>query len=185
MPLNVHDPVLSNDVSAALDYVTAHASDYHVASGTFAVVGHSAGAHLALLAGYKYNSQGRIKAVASLAGPTNLADPTFLAVPTIRGLIERYLGVTQASQPARWTGASPVSVATATSPPTILLHGRVDVLVPYTQAEQLNTRLIALGVPVGYHLFPTYNHDLNYVALNRFGDDVWNPTLAWFATYLK
>ena len=45
--------------------------------------------------------------------------------------------MTQASQPARSTGASPVSVATATSPPTILLHGRVDGLVPYTQAEQL------------------------------------------------
>ena len=185
VPLNVHDPMLSNDVTAALDYVAAHAGEFHVASATFAVVGHSAGAHLALLAGYKYNSQNRIKAVASLSGPTNLVDPAFLAVPSVQGLIERYLGVTLNAQPARWTGASPVSAATATSPPTILLQGRLDVLVPYTQAEQLNSRLLALRVPVDYRLFPTYSHELNYLALNRFGDAVWDPTLAWFATYVK
>ena len=57
--------------------------------------------------------------------------------------------------------------------------------MPYTQAEQMNTRLLTLQVPVAYHLFATYNHDLNYVALNHFGDDVWDPTLAWFATYVK
>ncbi len=82
VPLNVHDPMLSNDVTAAFDYLAAHASEFHVASATFAVVGHSVGAHLALLAGYKYNSQNRIKAVASLSGPTNLVDPAFLAVPS-------------------------------------------------------------------------------------------------------
>jgi dipeptidyl aminopeptidase/acylaminoacyl peptidase len=156
-----------------------------VASATFAVVGHSAGAHLALLAAYKYNSQRRIKAVASLSGPTNFVDPAFLTVPSVQGILERYLGVTFAAQPARWTGASPVTAATATSPPTILVHGQLDALVPYTQAQQLNTRLLALHVPVDYRLFPAYNHDLNYVALNHFGDDVWDPTLAWFATYLK
>ncbi|MBL0170588.1 MAG: alpha/beta hydrolase [Gemmatimonadaceae bacterium] len=185
VPLNVHDPILSDDVTAALDYVASHANEYHVASATFAVVGHSAGAHLALLAAYRYNSQRRIKVVASLSGPTNFVDPAFLAVPSTQGIIERYLGVTFAAQPARWTGASPVSVATATSPPTILLHGRLDALVPYPQAEQLNARLLALRVPIDYRLFPNYNHDLNYVTLNHFGDDVWDPTLAWFATYLK
>ena len=185
VPLNVHDPILSDDVTAALDYVAVHGNEYHVASAKFAVVGHSNGAHLALLAAYKYNSQRRIKAVASLSGPTNFVDPAFQGVPSVQGILERYLGVTFAAQPAQRTGTSPVSVATATSPPTILLHGRLDALVPYTQAEQLNARLLALPVPTDYRLFPTYNHDLNYVALNHFGDDVWDPTLAWFATYLK
>ena len=57
VPLNVHDPILSDDVTAALDYVAVHGNEYHVASAKFAVVGHSNGAHLALLAAYKYNGR--------------------------------------------------------------------------------------------------------------------------------
>ena len=182
---SVHDPIMSNDVTAALDFVAAHATEYNVAASRFALVGHSAGAHLAMLAGYKYDPQRRIKAVASLSGPTDLTDATLLAIPTIRSLIETYLGVTQAAAPTRWTGASPVSVATATSPPTIILQGRVDVLVPYTLADKLHARLQALQVPDEYDLFPTYNHDLNAGVVGHFPDDVWNPTLAWFDRYVK
>ena len=182
---SVHDPIMSNDVTAALDFVTAHATEYKVAASRFALVGHSAGAHLAMLAGYKYDAQRRIKAVASLSGPTDLTDATFLAIPTIRSLIETYLGVTQAAAPARWTAASPVSVATATSPPTIILQGKIDVLVPYTLADKLHARLVALQVPDEYDLFPTYNHDLNASVIGHFPDDVWNPTMAWFDRYVK
>lgn len=185
VPLNIHDPILSNDVNAAIDYIAAHAVDYHVASGKFALVGHSAGAHLALLAAYKYNTSQRIKAVASLSGPTDLTDPVFQALPSVRDLLERYLGVTQAAQPARWTSASPLLVATAASPPTILLQGRVDVLVPYTQVDALHNRLLALGVKYDYRLFATYDHDLGYAAVGHFPDSIWDPTLAWFALYAK
>jgi len=185
VPLNVHDPMLSNDVSSALDFVSQHASEYVVANAKFALVGHSAGAHLALLAAYKYDPQHRIKAVASLSGPTDFNAPDFLAVPTIMGLLERYLGVTKAAQPARWTDASPISQATGTSPPTIILHGRLDGLVPFSQAASLHARLVALRVPDDYRLFPTYNHDLAYATILKFPDDVWDPTLAWFEKYVK
>ena len=181
----IHDPVLSNDVNTALDYVAARAAEYQVSAARFALVGHSAGAHLALLVAYKYDPARRIKAVASLAGPTDLTDAAFLAIPSVRGLIEEYLGVTQTQAPARWTGASPVSVATASSPPTIIIQGGVDVLVPYTLAQKLHLRLVALGVPDEYDLFPADNHDLGYIGLNRFPDRVWAPTLAWFGRFVK
>ena len=184
-PANIRDPILSQDVTAALDFLAGRAGQYQVASARFGLVGHSAGAHLALLAAYKYDPTRRIKAVASLAGPTDLTDATFLAIPGIRETIENYLGVTQAAQPARWTGASPVSVATATSAPTILLQGQQDVLVPFTLAEKLQIRLAALQVPVEYDLFAAYNHDLGYAAIGRFPDAVWDPTLAWFERYVK
>ncbi len=182
---NIHDPDLSDDVTAALDFIAANAGEYKVATTRFALVGHSAGAHLALLAGYKYNASGRIKAVASMAGPTDLNDATFLAIPFIRGTIENYLGVTQAAQPARWTAASPVSVATANAPATIILQGTLDVLVPYALAQKLDARLAVLGVAHEYHLFSSYNHDLDYVSFLHFPDAVWNPTLAWFDLHVK
>ena len=182
---NIHDPVLSNDVTAALDYIAAHASQYQVSATTFAMVGHSAGAHLSLLASYRYDPAHRIKAVATLSGPTDLTDSTFLAVGGIPATIETYLGVTLAAAPARWTAASPLSVATVTSAPTIILQGAVDALVPAVEGAKLDVRLTALGVAHGYHLYPTYNHDLNYGVLLHFPDDVWNPVLAWFATYVR
>ena len=181
----VHDPALSDDVTAAIDFMATHSGEYIVSGSKFAAVGHSAGAHLALLEAFKYNGSGRIKAVASLSGPTDLSDSTFLAIPTVRTTIETYLGVTQAAGPTRWTGASPVSVATAASPPTIILQGAVDVLVPKVEGDKLHARLVALAVADEYHLFPTYNHDLNYATIGHFPGDVLNPVLAWFAKYVK
>lgn len=181
----VHDPILSNDVTAALDYIAAHAVQYQVASATFALVGHSAGAHLALLASYKYDAAHRIKAVASMSGPTDLNDSTFLAISGVRSILEEYLGVTQAAAPARWTAASPVSVATATSAPTIILQGTLDVLVPHVEGEKLDARLTALGLAHEYRAFAAYGHDLGYAATGHFPDDAFNPVLAWFRTYLK
>lgn len=181
----IHDPIPSNDVTAALDFIAARAGEYKVAAARFALVGKSAGGHLALLAAYKYNPQGRIRAVASLTGPTDLTDATFLAIPGIRSMIENYLGVTQAAQPARWSGASPVTVAGTGAPPTIILHGQLDGLVPHSQAGKLHQRLAVLQVPDEYHLFPSYGHDLGYSAINRFPDGVWSPVLAWFDRYVK
>ena len=181
----VHDPILSQDVTAALDFIAAHADEYQVAPASFGLVGHSAGAHLALLAGYKYNPDGRIKAVASLAGPTDLTDPLWLLLPGVRSTIENYLGVSQVEAPERWTGASPVSVATGASPPTILIHGLSDLLVPYRQAERLHLRLQVLQVPTDYRLFPTYGHDLGYFLNLHFPDAVWNPIFAWFESYVR
>jgi acetyl esterase/lipase len=183
---NIHDPSPSEDVTAALDFIAAHAGEYHVNPARFGLVGHSAGAHLALLASYRYDPTHRIKAVASLSGPTDLTDPVFLGILSTRQVLEEYLGVTQEAHPERWTGASPVSVATASAAPTIIVHGKVDVLVPYqSQAERLHLRLVALQVPDEYDLFPNYNHDLGYVALNHFPDAVWDPVLAWFERWVK
>ena len=181
----VHDPMLSDDVTAAMDYIAAHASEYQISGSKFGMVGHSAGAHLALLEAYKYNATGRIKAVASLSGPTDFTDSAFLAIPGDRTLVEVYLGVTQAAAPARWTAVNPVSVVTATSPPTIIMQGAVDVIVPRSQGDRLHARLQSLGVLDEYHVYPTYDHDLGYAAAGHFPDDVLTPVLAWLAKYLK
>lgn len=181
----VHDPVLSQDVTAALDFLAARADEYQVSASRYGLVGHSAGAHLALLAGYRYDPTRRIKAIASLAGPTDLTDATWLSVPGVRFTIENYLGVTQAQAPERWTGASPLLVVTGSAPPTVLLYGQQDVLVPFAQGDRLVARLRELSVPVDAHVFPSYNHDLGYAANLHFPDEVLGPIVSWFSRYLK
>lgn len=182
---SVHDPVLSQDVTAALDFIAARAAEYQVAPNRFGLVGHSAGAHLALLAGYRYDPTRRIKAVASMAGPTDLTDPVWLAFPGTRFTIENYLGVTQSQAPERWTGASPLLVVTASAPPTVLLYGQQDVLVPIAQGDRLAARLAELAVPVDHRRFPSYNHDLGYAANLHFPDAVLDPIISWFDRYVR
>jgi acetyl esterase/lipase len=180
-----HHPILSQDVTAALDFLATHAAEYQVAPDRFAVVGHSAGGHLALLAGYLFNPSGRIKAVGSMAGPTDLTDPVWLSIPGVRQLLENFLGVTQAQNPAIWIGASPFQVVRAGAPPTVLVYGRQDVLVPYWQADNLAGKLEALEVPVDYYLFHVYNHDLGAATNLHFPNQVLDPIMEWFERYLK
>ncbi len=182
---SVHDPVLSQDVNAALDFLAEHAGEYQVAGDRFGLVGHSAGAHLALLGAYRYDPGRRIKAVASLAGPTDLTDPAWLQIPGVRVVIENYLGVSQSQAPDRWIGASPLLVVTGEAPPTVLLYGQQDVLVPFSQGDRLAAALGQLGVPADHHRFPGYNHDLGYAANLHFPDDVMEPIVTWFTLYLK
>jgi acetyl esterase/lipase len=66
-------PQLVADVDAAFEFIAGKAAHYNINTGKMAVMGASAGGHLALLKAYKSNTNGRIKAVVDLFGPTDLA----------------------------------------------------------------------------------------------------------------
>lgn len=64
------------DIRAAMQNVAQHASEWVVPTSRWAVVGHSAGATLAMLYGYNYggvNSDGRVTVIGNWAGATTLA----------------------------------------------------------------------------------------------------------------
>lgn len=69
-----------SDVSLAVDYVLTHAKEWQVSESKIAIVGHSAGATLALLYAYDTRNTNKIKAVANLAGAL---DQTFSDIPPI------------------------------------------------------------------------------------------------------
>lgn len=56
------------DVGAVVDYALAHAKEWVVSGNRLALVGHSAGATLGLLYGYDAKNNGKVKAIANLAG---------------------------------------------------------------------------------------------------------------------
>ncbi|MGE6221675.1 alpha/beta hydrolase [Nubsella zeaxanthinifaciens] len=72
----IQDQVI--DVSAAVDFVISKVEDWQVSNSKIAVVGHSAGATLALLYSYGDKNTGKVKAVANLAGAL---DQTFTDLP--------------------------------------------------------------------------------------------------------
>lgn len=61
------------DVDAALSFAATQTQAWNMTTGKWNIAGHSAGATLALLAGYNSANAGRLKAVANLAGATDLS----------------------------------------------------------------------------------------------------------------
>lgn len=151
-------PVQEEDVNAAIDFIYSKRNDYKI-SDKYVLLGASAGGHLALLQAYKNSTPVKIKAVVDFFGPTDLVDmynnPTDPLIPII---LAQVVGGTPATKATLYHDSSPINFVTAQSPPTILLHGGVDVVVSYTQSDMLNTALQAAGVTHQYVFYPTENH---------------------------
>ncbi len=145
---NTHHPDLPNDVLAAIEHVVSKAELWQVSSSRFGLVGHSAGGHLSLMTSYTLNTDGRIKACASWAGVSDLVDPVQLAVDGGPQMFSTYIGhgLQTAGDSAAYREASPYWKVHADVPPTLLVHGTEDDIIPYVNALSLRDRLTTLGV---------------------------------------
>jgi acetyl esterase/lipase len=54
--------------------------------------------------------------------------------------------------------ANPINLATASAPPSLLLHGEKDTTVYPFHTHSFTERLRQLGVPVEKHLYPDTDH---------------------------
>ncbi len=153
-------PTQENDVKSAINFIYNKRSEFHI-SDKFVLLGASAGGHLALLHAYKYQSPIKIKAVVSFFGPTDMTGMyNAQASPLTQMGIQLLVGGTPTSHPVLYQQSSPIYFANAQSPPTILLHGGLDPIVPVNQATSLKTKLQTAGVVHQYHLYPTEGHDV-------------------------
>jgi acetyl esterase/lipase len=153
-------PTQMDDVQAALDFISNKSSEYKISGDQFVLVGASAGAQLALLQAYKNNSQGKIKAVIDLFGPTDMTAlynnhpfPT-ASQPTLVG----YLGGTPTSHPSVYQQASPINFVTSQSVPTLILHGETDFVVPVSQSTTLKVKLESVGAKVEMKIYAGEGH---------------------------
>jgi acetyl esterase/lipase len=151
-------PSQENDVKAAIDFIYSKRNEYGI-SDKYVLLGASAGGHLSLLQAYKNTTPVRIKAVVDFFGPTELVDmynnPPNPLVPL---LLMQVTGGTPATLPLIYQQSSPINFVTAQSPPTIILHGGVDVVVSFSQSASLYTKLQTFGVVSQYVFYPTENH---------------------------
>src|SRR5262249_28018792 len=69
-------PVCFDDVQSAIRWVKSHASEFKGDSNKIAVLGYSAGGHLACLAAALATDETRVQAVVGLAAPTDLMGDT-------------------------------------------------------------------------------------------------------------
>lgn len=143
-----HFPTQETDVQAALSFLLQNSTTYGY-SNQVALIGASAGGHLALLHAYKYDDP--VEAVISFFGPTDLKKMYEQPLnPLIPLLLAELIGGTPADNPSAYEASSPVFFQNTLSPPTMLLHGTADPLVPVSQSTALRDSLVNSGVPVEY-----------------------------------
>ena len=174
-------PAQEQDVKAAVEFIYNKRSEYQI-SDKYVLIGASAGAHLALLQGYKYSSPVKPKAIVDFFGPTDLIEmyhnPPNQLVPV---LLNSVTGATPTTNNAIYTQSSPVNFVSAQIPPTIILHGGADIIVSPGQSSNLDAKLSAMGVTHQYIVYPAEGH--GWIGANL--TDSFNKIQAFLAAHVN
>lgn len=139
-------PAQTDDIRAALSFLAEHKARWGLDPMHTMVWGSSAGGHLALLVGLQADPAKdpyRIRGIADWFGPADLTAGFMTSGDTP---VTRLLGCSGATcTPERLRAASPLSYVSAHAPPTLILHGTDDSLVPIAQSEALLQRFQTVG----------------------------------------
>lgn len=168
-------PAQVHDIKAAIRFLRANAGRLHINTTKIAIIGSSAGGHLAALVGVSNGDQvlegkvgedleqsSEVQAIVSFYGASDLQ--TILSQSTPQGLTVRVpalkllLGDTPDQQPALAKLASPVAHLDKHDPPLLLIHGDADPQMPPQQSQELAKAYQALGLPVTLIMLPGSLH---------------------------
>ncbi len=159
-------PTQLEDVQTALDWVGDRASDYRIDPNRIALVGWSAGAHLAMLAAYQTVGL-PIRAVVNYYGPVNLAagyyDPPVPDPIDTRAVLEAFLGGSPKQLTELYQQASPIFSVRPDLPPTLLIYGQRDHVVKPSYGQQLYEQLQASGNVAAWIALPWAEHAFDAV----------------------
>jgi acetyl esterase/lipase len=167
-------------VRTAVRFVHEHAADYGIDTNRVGVSGISSGGHLALMIAGSADSP--VNAVAAIAPPTDLANwgkPGFILTeePQMAMFIPA-LGFDpkgpKSDIEALAKKLSPINCVTAKYPPTLIVHGDDDKIVPLQQAKAMDQALAKAGV----------QHKLEVISGGGHDDKTFRPgvmkALQWF-----
>jgi len=166
-------PACVNDVKCAVRYLRKNAETLGIDADRIGVVGGSAGAHLAMMIGYSSDVpelegdggnpgvSSHVKAVVDIYGPVNLNDDFTRNNPDANKLVESFLGVPVAQSGDLLDKASPGFYLDAHDPPTLILHGTIDDIVPVEQSDLLARKLTELKIPYAYDRIPGWPHTMD------------------------
>jgi acetyl esterase/lipase len=159
-------PAQEDDIKAAVSFLLGKQAEYKF-SRKIVLLGASAGAHLALLQGYKYANIIAPGAIISYFGPTDLAylynHPGYSLVPS---MLTSIIGFTPTQNATIYANSSPINFVTGKSAPTLLLQGDADILVPVNQADLLNEKLKTAGVTHQLVVYAGEQHGFTTAAMN-------------------
>lgn len=154
-------PAQIEDVKAAIRYMRANAADFGIDPEKVVIEGNSAGGHLSLMAagtpdlpqfeGTGGNAGVSTKVAAAIAfyPPTGLERRAWGGLPSLFG---------PDASPDTLKTASPLTYATKGYPPTLLVQGNADDVVPAREATAMYDALHEAGIPVEMHMYANQPH---------------------------
>ncbi|MEX0678955.1 MAG: alpha/beta hydrolase [Pirellulales bacterium] len=188
------------DMNLAVRYIRAHAGEFHVDPNRVGITGGSAGGHLSLMLGTAGDggdptskdplarTSSRVQAVACFFPPTdflNYGTPgfawlnqgpkdAFRAPFDFRrwnAELKFFEPVDEETRLKIAREVSPVYHVTKDDPPTLIIHGDADFLVPLQQSELIIEKLKEAGVPCelvvkkgAAHGWPNWHDDMRTIA---------------------
>ncbi len=175
-------PAQRDDIVAAAAFLRSHAGELGIDPSRLVLFGRSAGGQLVEAAAYGVPGLA-LRGVIALYGPADLnfayafgKEDDVLKSPQ---LLRQFLGGSPSEARAAYDGASGILHVTPSSPPTLLMHGQLDVLVWHKQSERLAQRLAGAGVPHVFESLPWATHAFEY-NLNGPGGQLTTFAVEWF-----
>lgn len=144
-------PAQLDDMSEAVRWLASNGAEHGLDASRIAVWGYSAGAHMASLLAMQPQA---VPIVAVIAGGI----PADLRKWPNSKMVKDLLGKSRDDAPELWAEASPVTHVNAQTPPHFLYHGRLDTMVSYQQAKQMQAALKLANVPVTLYTRWFYGH---------------------------
>lgn len=172
---DTHCDEMLDDITAAMTKAVEFAKENGIELDAAAFTGHSAGGHLSLLYAYKCADISPVPVVFTFtqAGPADMNDPAFyknngLGDATVLELASKLSGVPvdganfdEDTVKAALAYVSPVTYVNEKSVPTLIAHGDVDDIVPYSNAVTLAAVLDAAGVSYDMYTYKNTGHGLD------------------------
>jgi len=166
-------PAQIQDCNQAIEYLYQHAREYNIDNSRIALIGFSAGGHLASLLALSRNNAvddffppaGRphfnIKCVLDFYGPSDfvmLAGTPDTSINNVRNPVSILLGALPLKRPDIAKKASPVTYIDKNDPPFLIVQGEKDESVPNTQSKILSSWLTITGVKNELIVVPNAPH---------------------------
>ncbi|MCX6849626.1 MAG: alpha/beta hydrolase [Verrucomicrobia bacterium] len=168
-------PSQVHDIKAAIRFLRAKAGLYHINASKIAIIGSSAGGHLAALVGVSNGNpelEGKVgehldqssdaQVIVSFFGASNLETIISQSTPEGRDFripaLKLLLGDTPDKKPELAKLASPVTHLDKNDPPLLLIHGDADPQMPPQQSQELAKAYESQGLPVILIMLPGSLH---------------------------
>ena len=151
-------PAAVEDVERSIRFIRAHTAEFHIDPTRIALMGESAGAHLAELAATRNQPGAAVEAVVAFFAPSDLVN-----------LARSRKEIPDSVRNSAWgdlvDGAletlSPVTHISKDMPPVLFVHGTADSLVPFEESTTMCGRMKSAGAECDVIPIAGGGHGLN------------------------